>query len=127
MNESSVINQKIENLESSKFPLEVRAYENCQFIHCDFSNTDLSNIHFIDCTFIGCNMSLAKLTDTLLRDIIFKECKMLGLRFDTCAAYGISCSFENCQLNLSSFYQVKIKKLKVGNRENYHESFLIYK
>ncbi len=35
---------------------------------------------------------------------------MLGLRFDTCNEFGLSFSFDNCQLNHSSFYKTKIKK-----------------
>jgi uncharacterized protein YjbI with pentapeptide repeats len=35
---------------------------------------------------------------------------MLGLRFDTCNEFGLSISFESCQLNHSSFYKTKIKK-----------------
>ena len=35
---------------------------------------------------------------------------MLGLRFDDCNEFGLSFSFEGCQLNHSSFYKTKIKK-----------------
>jgi uncharacterized protein YjbI with pentapeptide repeats len=35
---------------------------------------------------------------------------MLGLRFDTCNGFGLSFSFDGCQLNHSSFYKTKIKK-----------------
>lgn len=35
---------------------------------------------------------------------------MLGLRFDTCVEFGLSFSFDGCQLNHSSFYKTKIKK-----------------
>jgi uncharacterized protein YjbI with pentapeptide repeats len=35
---------------------------------------------------------------------------MLGLRFDNCNSFGLSLRFENCSLNHSSFYGVKIKK-----------------
>jgi uncharacterized protein YjbI with pentapeptide repeats len=34
---------------------------------------------------------------------------MLGLHFETCNEFGLSFSFENCQLNHSTFYQTKIK------------------
>jgi uncharacterized protein YjbI with pentapeptide repeats len=47
---------------------------------------------------------------TAFRDVKFKECKMMGLRFDTCNEFGLSFSFEGCQLNHSSFYKTKIKK-----------------
>jgi uncharacterized protein YjbI with pentapeptide repeats len=37
---------------------------------------------------------------------------MLGLRFDDCAAFGLAFSFENCTLNHSSFYKLKVKLTK---------------
>jgi len=35
---------------------------------------------------------------------------MLGFRFDTCNEFGLSMSFQACQLNHSSFYKTIIKK-----------------
>jgi uncharacterized protein YjbI with pentapeptide repeats len=34
----------------------------------------------------------------------------LGLHFENCDAFGLSFSFEGCQLNLASFYNLKIRK-----------------
>jgi fluoroquinolone resistance protein len=84
-------------------------YENCIFNNCNFANSDLSEYTFIDCTFNGCNLSLAKINKTSFQVIQFKDCKMLGLRFDTCNEFGLSMSFDGCQLNHSSFYKLKIK------------------
>ena len=42
---------------------------------------------------------------------------MLGLRFDTCNEFGLSFSFERCQLNHSSFYKTKIKKTIFKNSQ----------
>jgi uncharacterized protein YjbI with pentapeptide repeats len=42
---------------------------------------------------------------------------MLGLRFDTCHEFGLSVSFDGCQLNLSSFYKTKIKKTVFKNSQ----------
>lgn len=92
-------------------------YENCVFNNCDFSYNDLSGFVFIDCTFNGCNLSLANLNKTSFRDVDLKNCKMLGLRFDTCNEFGLSFSFDNCQLNHSSFYKTKIKKTVFKNSQ----------
>ncbi len=45
------------------------------------------------------------------------DCKLLGLRFDTCDNFLISFSFENCILNYASFYKLKIKETKFKNCE----------
>jgi len=42
---------------------------------------------------------------------------MSGLRFDTCNEFGLSFSFENCLLNHSTFYKVKIKKTNFKNTQ----------
>jgi uncharacterized protein YjbI with pentapeptide repeats len=42
---------------------------------------------------------------------------MLGLRFDTCNDFGLSFSFDSCQLNHSSFFKTKIKKTVFKNSQ----------
>jgi len=90
--------------------LEKGEYENCVFKQCDFSNTNLSEFKFSNCEFISSNLSLAVLTKTAFRDVTFNECKILGLHFENCNEFGLSFTFESCQLNHSSFYKTKIKK-----------------
>lgn len=95
--------------------IKVGEYENCAFNDITFEDNDLSNYQFIDCTFNNCNLSLAKMNKTVFRDVIFKDCKMLGMHFDTCNEYGLVFSFDGCQLNHSSFYKTKIKKTSFKN------------
>ena len=90
-------------------------YNNCTFTACNFSNTNLSGINFEDCRFDNCDLSNAKTAKTAFQNISFKNCKILGLHFDECNSFLLSFSFENCQLNLSSFYQLKIKSTKFKN------------
>ena len=91
-------------------PLTKGEYEACTFNDCDLSSSDLSEFIFDGCTFFRCNISLAKLRRTALRDVIFRECKMVGLHFEDCEQIGISFVFEECLLNNSSFYGMKFKK-----------------
>ncbi len=91
-------------------PLPLKEYSDFIFKDCDFSNAQFSNIIFEDCVFIGCNMSLAKITMSSFRGSTFKDCKMLGLRFDTCSEFGLVFCFEKCILNHSSFFRTAIKK-----------------
>lgn len=90
-------------------------YENCVFINCNFYETDISHIKFTECEFRDCNLSMAKTHDTAFRDVSFKNCKMLGLRFDSCNQFGLAFTFENCNLSHSSFFQNKIRKTKFYN------------
>jgi fluoroquinolone resistance protein len=96
-------------------PLRPGEYENCTFLNCDFSNTKLSEIKLISCSFFNCNLSLVQLNGTILRDVSFKDCKMLGLLFYTCNDFGLAVNFDTCNLNHSSFYNRKIRKTTFKN------------
>ena len=93
----------------SHMPLERGEYESCKFINCDFSNTDLSETIFSQCVFESCNLSMASLIRTAFRETKFMNCKMLGLRFETCNKPGLSFTLDNCRLEHSSFYQIKLR------------------
>lgn len=90
-------------------------YEGCTFFNCDFSDSNLSGISFADCEFISCNLSMAKLNKTALKEVRFRDCKCLGLHFETCNDFLFSVSFENCILNLSCFYRLDLKKTPFTN------------
>lgn len=94
---------------------EIGEYESCTFIDCNFSNIDLSACNFTDCDFKGCNMGMAKISNTVLNDVRFNECKLLGLHFEDANQVIFAVSFKKCQLNLSCFYQLKMKKTKFSN------------
>jgi uncharacterized protein YjbI with pentapeptide repeats len=48
------------------------------------------------------------------------DCKMLGMHFENCNDFLFSVFFENCQLNLSSFYKRNIRK-NIFKNVNLHE------
>ncbi len=91
-------------------PLAKGEFEDCLFLDCDFSECNLSDFVFTDCEFKFCNLSLVKLTKTTFRDVIFRNCKMLGLHFEDCNEFGLSFQFNDCILDHSSFYKTKIIK-----------------
>ena len=92
--------------------LIIADYENCVFINCDLSNVNLSQRVFLDCEFRTCNLSSAKLVKTAFKNVKFINCKLLGLHFENCDDFLFEVDFDNCFLNLSSFYKLKIKKTK---------------
>ena len=90
-------------------PFPKGEYENCTFSTCYFSNADLSNVKFITCKFEHCNLSMALLGNTAFKEVTFSNSKMLGLRFDHCSTMAFEISVENCTLNHSSFFKMKLK------------------
>ena len=85
-------------------------YENCVFSKIDLSGADLSGIHFIDCRFEHYQLSNAKLHKTVVRDVVFNDCKMSGLVFSDCDGFLFSAQFIQCQLPYASFQQMKLKQ-----------------
>ena len=110
MSQAFIQDQNFDKLDFTQEPLPKGEYENCAFTNCNFEETNLNDIKFMNCDFRDCNWSLAQLKGTVLREVRFKDCKMLGLQFETCNDFGLSFSFENCQLNHSTFFQMNIKK-----------------
>jgi fluoroquinolone resistance protein len=108
-------NQRFSKGDFAGAPLQKGEYENCIFNGCDFSNADFSETKFIECGFHDCNLSMVKLVKTMLQTITFKNCKMLGLQFDTCREFGLAFSFEGCTLDHSSFFRTKIRKTVFRN------------
>lgn len=97
--------------------LAIGEYENCIFNNCNFADSNLSGYKFIDCTFNGCDFSLATLNKTVFQDVVFNDCKMLGLQFDKCDGFGLSFSFDGCQLNHSSFFKTALRKTVFRNSQ----------
>ncbi|MCB9081993.1 MAG: pentapeptide repeat-containing protein [Lewinellaceae bacterium] len=89
-------------------PFPVGRYEQCVFSGCTFTEANLQGSIFLDCRFERCDLSMANLSGVALRDVQFEECKLLGLRFDDCNPMGLALTFNACQLNFASFYQVNL-------------------
>lgn len=90
-------------------------YENCTFTGCNFSGTDLTGVVFTECEFTDCNFSNAKCKGTGFKEVFFKDCKLMGLNFSIADPFLMAMNFTDCYLNLSSFYQLKLKKSRFIN------------
>lgn len=100
----------IEKIDFATSPLPAGEYEGCTFVDCNFSNADLRAFTFSECEFIECNFSVCKTENTAFKNVRFKHCKLLGIRFDYCNPFLFQVQFEQCSLRLSSFYQLKLKQ-----------------
>lgn len=90
-------------------------YESCTFLGCDLSSGNFSTTRFISCDFIDSNLSNVRVSQTSFREVNFKNCKMIGIQFDTCNQLLFEASFENCQLDHSIFFQMKLKRAHFMN------------
>jgi len=71
----------------------------------------------VDCHFINCNISVIKITQSKFSDVVFDECKVIGV--DWTKAYWPSmtfCSpikFHKCILNDSSFMGLNLQEIVI--------------
>lgn len=91
------------------FPAE---YDGCNFKKINFAQWDLSKTVFIDCQFSDCNLSGVRIVKTSFKEVKFSNCKMTGLHFDQTDPFLFEVDFEDCQLELSSFYKCQLKKTR---------------
>jgi len=100
--------QEFNNIDFSENKLPTGDYEDCVFSGCTFTNCYLSASNFSDCEFVDCDLSMVNLTGVTLRDLRFKRCKMLGVKFETCNKLLFSVRFEQSQLDFSTFHALPL-------------------
>ena len=83
-------------------------YDNCKFVNCVFSGSVFPHSTFIECEFVDCDLSMAKVNNTAFREVKFSACKLLGINFNDCNPFLLAVHFENCQLQLASFYELTL-------------------
>lgn len=124
MSKPYVVNEEFSGIDFSEKGFPKGEYENCTFRNCIFSGVDLSLVVFLECKFHGCDFSNATLKNTSFKDVAFKSCKLLGLRFDQCASLLLAFSFEDCALNFSSFYKLRIKTIQFKGCQLHEVEFI---
>lgn len=90
-------------------------FSNCKFADCDFSKTNFSNIDFVDCEFESCNFSLTVLKYAGLKDVHFKDCKVVGVDFSACNDFLFSVKFTDCTVDYATFHSKRMKKIVFTN------------
>ena len=124
MSDAYYVEEEFTSIDFSKQGLSKGDYEACVFTDCTLANQDLSHINFIECEFKNCDLSMAKTFQMSLRDVVFEDCKLVGLQFDQCndTIFAIHCS--NCQLNVASLQGVNLKRSTFKNCRMHEVDFL---
>ncbi|MCB0790371.1 MAG: pentapeptide repeat-containing protein [Flavobacteriales bacterium] len=78
-------------------------FEQCTFERCDLSSADLGRSRFTECTFIGCDLSLVKLVGASLQQVVFRECKLMGVDFSVCSEMLFHITSVDCPMDHAVF------------------------
>ena len=115
MTDHLFIDQQYKKINFTESKLMLGEYESCTFNNCQFTNIELSNFSFTECEFTDCDLSGVKLNNTGLKDLNFLKCKILGVDFSPVNSFLLELNFDHCQLDLSSFYALKLKGIQFLN------------
>lgn len=86
-----------------------KEFERCTFNNCTFSACNFMDVTFIDCVFNDCIFNDAKINHAGLRTVIFNRCKIKEVNFAMCSKLIFEVRFNDCTLDFSKFYTLKIK------------------
>ncbi len=87
-----------------------RQFSRCKFISCTFRETDLRSTDFDTCTFLKCNFILPKIEGLVLRNVTFKDSRLMGLPFGECNQFGFSPDFHGCIIDSCMFINLQLRK-----------------
>jgi len=124
MHKNYTSDQKFQQIDGTTSPLLLGDFEQCKFYQCNFDRVDLNDFNFINCVFVECNLSLTQINNTSFQEVIFTDCKMIGFNLETANTFGLKVKFENCILNDSSFYELKLPKTHFKDCSLEHVDFV---
>ena len=109
--------EEFEKIDLSGEIIKSAEFEECTFVSCDFSETLFRSCRFIDCRFENCNLSLLKLTDSMISGCEFISSKMIGIDWTMCDWKSLlsiePLMFKQCILNDSNFYGLSQDRIEV--------------
>lgn len=116
-------NETFSQLRTEEMPSHSVEFFNCQFNNCNFERMNFSEYIFDRCVFNGSNLALANVTNAKLMNVVFKDCKVEGVRFDACDPFILEIYFERCLLRNCSFTDLNLKKCKFEHSQVLESDF----
>lgn len=109
--------KQFNNLQNPSESFDGIEFDSCKFTECDFSDANFTRCKFIDCHFLKCNLSVLKVEYSKFFDVIFEDCKMVGVNWTKAdwpsLALCAPIKLQKCIINDSSFYGLKLKELVI--------------
>lgn len=103
-----------EELDFRNQSLENRIFDGCTFLRVNFNGSSFKRCRFLDCTFEQSDLSNIVLTSSDLRDVKFKECKLVGVNWINATSL-MHLSWDNCALNYGNFSGLDLRKSLMQN------------
>ena len=107
--------QHYNNIRYGLETLNLKEFESCTFTNCNFSECNLIGVTFIDCQFNHCIFDNAKINHTAFRTVFFNDCQIKEVNFAMSDKLIFEIHFNNCTLDFSKFYALKLKGISFNN------------
>ena len=109
--------EEFDNIDLSTQTIKNAEFEECTFTSCDFSEALFLSCRFIDCSFENCNLSVMKLTDSIVSGTDFLSCKMIGIDWTMCDFKSLLSSepikFVNSLLSDSNLFGLSLERIQM--------------
>lgn len=115
MEEVDVFDESFVKVNFIEKSLKRGTYEQCNFENCNFSNGELKKVNFVDCHFEVCDFSMCKIDKVIFNKVVFKNCKMVGFRFEHCNPMMFAIESKHSILDFSTFINVDLTKSSFSN------------
>jgi len=109
--------EDFDNLDLAEQEISSKVFEECTFTNGNFKETVFRSCKFVDCKFEKCDLSIVKLNYSRFSDVVFEECKMIGVNWTTVAWPNFTmCApikFFRCILNDSTFLGLSLEEIVI--------------
>ncbi len=106
--------QKFEEIDFRGESIEGRTFEDCTFSRVNFNGSSFIRCRFLDCTFDQSDLSNLILMSSDLKNVKFKDCKLVGVNW-TAASVLMHSTWQNSILNYGNFSGLDLRKSMMQN------------
>jgi len=103
------------HVDASSLRVSGASFRGCTFRNSNFLHAQLADCRFDDCRFEDSDLSLARLRGTVLSDVTFASCKLVGVDWSDASGICLSVEFAGCVLDDCAFPKLSLRRLKVVN------------
>lgn len=77
-----------------------------EFRNCSFSSIAMTD--FSKCKFVGCDLSNCTVSGSNLQEVLFTDCKLIGILINEINDFGFSIDCINCVLDYCTFDTIRL-------------------
>lgn len=99
--------------------IDSKEFDGCTFVECNFTDATFDHCNFVDCEFKRCNLSVVQIKYSKFSDVIFSDCKAIGINWTTVdwprMMFSAPIKFYGSIINDSSFFGLPLQDLVIEN------------